>query len=627
MLGQDAKSKKAKFALVDVPEEFKQKPQPKQGQKQQGQGQSSDGQEGEGQEGAEGEGQEGSGSSGKPSKSSKNSKGSSKDEKSEEGDDAEADKQDNGGPKQTESPDLDEVNDNGQTNSNNEKSYNATQSLEESSTPQSSEDSSKEEQEEDESESGAEEDSSDTDDNGNSGSDADDDKNDDTGNSDSNDSGDDTTSSDETGEDENESSSSKNEVGDEEDQPNEESESESEGTDGESEETEESEVEGEEEANAESTSKTIEELRASLNPEGDTEYEELSFEERNDPDGQLDLSKFKGAGGYGPTILPPDNVWLNSNVAHFRAMQERFSLKNRKQRYETFIRSYAEEEKEGIVRAAREHDFNWHRHLISRTFSNMLSTDFLTRREIENLIGSNLNQFFRRTHKPAKEDVTFAAKLRNVMRDNKFDRKVSARKQGTLDGNMLYKVPTRDRKVFSQKVAHQNKDYNIAMIIDQSGSMTNNENYEKAAHMAASLAKAFEQSGIAYSCYGYNHRTIPYKRYGDNITPDALYGMLSWASGDNNEYPVVVDAYMSFQKKDKRHNYVILLSDGHWASEQKESVEKWLKKHKNQATFIGIGIGNDRMPMPFADVDIQTDTLAEAKTKLLIELRKAVTRG
>jgi len=67
--------------------------------------------------------------------------------------------------------------------------------------------------------------------------------------------------------------------------------------------------------------------------------------------------------------------------------------------------------------------------------------------------------------------ATFKSKLNSIMTDNMFDRQVSGKRSGTIDTKSLYKIG-HSVKVFMKKEERLNKNYNISLLIDVSGSMS-----------------------------------------------------------------------------------------------------------------------------------------------------------
>lgn len=255
--------------------------------------------------------------------------------------------------------------------------------------------------------------------------------------------------------------------------------------------------------------------------------------------------------------------------------------------------------------------------------------DHMSTADLEYIFGGKLDDALKdpyKKHVLRPEDATFSLQLRNILRDNAYDRMLSGRKRGTLDGNMLYKVPANDFKVFRKKEARKNKNYHFSLIVDQSGSMRG-KNIREASHMAVSLQKAFAASDVDYSVYGHSSENACYQRFGVQRDPDALYNILDDAGGSNNEYAVVVDAYKSFPTSDPNHNFVFLLSDGGMHPNTFRYLCEFLDEHRHVATFIYVGIGGDAEELSCADVEIMGGDVAEAKKDILKEIRKRVIRG
>ena len=334
-----------------------------------------------------------------------------------------------------------------------------------------------------------------------------------------------------------------------------------------------------------------------------------------------------------PSILVKEDLALTSVRSHYCNLQEIYSedeIEKQKEIYYSDRESFVEAFRHMVDRFGRDRitDSIAYLGLMEYTHRGIPLGNVLTRRDIESVIGGKISDVCatRYKHEDEPEDIGFSLQLRSVMTDNKFDRMLSGRRRGTLDGNMLYKVPTGDLKAFKNREARQNKDYHFTLLVDQSGSMEGDSCLE-AAKLGVSLYKAFERSGISYSCYGYSDHTARYKSFDDHLDPDALYAMLRYNASDNNEYPALVDAFSRFPSAKRSNNFVILLSDGGIRPSQQSKMKEFVRNHGRIATLIGIGVGRGRDEMPFCDIDIQRNTVPEAKMELLRQLRNVIRRG
>lgn len=363
--------------------------------------------------------------------------------------------------------------------------------------------------------------------------------------------------------------------------------------------------------------------------EGDGEEQEGEDESSG---GEPDLDDKDGSKSINTYVLADNDLVLTSKRAHYCNLQNEYSEEDIEREVAYYL-----ENRDAIIRRLK--DLFTYRGYSKGQLLGYLGTNHVkegsvvlshvvTRRDIEEALGGKISEVCAKDkkHEDAPEDVGFALQLRNVMTDNKYDRMLSGRRNGTLDGNMLYKVPAGDIKAFKKRESRQNKDYHFTLLVDQSRSMEGTES-RQAADLGVSLYKSFERAGINYSCYGYSDYTATYKHFDDHLDPDALYNMLLWNANGNNEYPALVDAYSRFPRCASNNNFVILLSDGGIDSSQQDKMVEFCKKNARVATLIGLGIGSGARPMPFCDIDIQRNTIPEAKVELLRQLRNVIRRG
>lgn len=385
---------------------------------------------------------------------------------------------------------------------------------------------------------------------------------------------------------------------------------------------------------------TAQSLRSELSPatdqesnEGreDSEDEENTDHDSEDDSGDNDRDTSPPPQDYpdrepdrNPSIEPTDDLFLKPKDAFFYALTDdadatkessKARFRKRFQSLKDYFSSYTRSDPRSTAYFLASYAVTGRDDL----------TLFATKQDVQELIGKPFSEIANHKHKPADEDAAFTLQLRNVMRDNKFDRKLSGRRRGILDGNMLYKVPTEDFKVFQKKESRKNKDYHFTLLVDQSGSMDGTR-ARQASHLAVSLLKAFEACDVQYSVYGYSNCTAPYKRFHQKIDPDVLYSLLHNGHGNNNEYPAVADAYKSFPERNRQKNFVLLLSDGGIHVSQQEKLRAFVRENASTATLVGIGIG-DAEPMPFCDIQILKETVAKAKPELLKVIRQSIRRG
>lgn len=254
------------------------------------------------------------------------------------------------------------------------------------------------------------------------------------------------------------------------------------------------------------------------------------------------------------------------------------------------------------------------------------------------------------------KDNAFKARLSSVMLDNKYDRMLKGRTRGKLDMSRLYKVPTQARTVFKQKQSRRGKQYNVLLLVDESGSMLGSK-AENAAECAVFLAKNFEGININVAIIGFNHYITVRKEFTGPADYDRIYEAIetcNWrnGAGDNNDYDALLRAYKMFDTAPDGQNVLLMLSDGRPApsyqpefidirghredankyrhklsrgqTEEKKHLHHLVNAYKERVTSVGIGIrsGGWQIPEHFVIDDVH-----ELKTKIIQVLNKKIKRG
>lgn len=252
-------------------------------------------------------------------------------------------------------------------------------------------------------------------------------------------------------------------------------------------------------------------------------------------------------------------------------------------------------------------------------------------------------------------DNAFRARLSSIMLDNKYDRRVRGRTRGKLDMGRLFKVPTGSRSVFTKKESRRGKEYNVVLLVDESGSMSGNKS-KKAADAAVFLVQAFEGININVAVVGFNAIINVRKDWTSKPDYAAIHEgihTMNWhqGSGDNNDWDGLNRAYKMFETAPKGENILIMLSDGNPVStsrptfydvkgnaekaprgteslkrsekDQKVHLHHLVKSHKDVHS-IGIGIMEGGWQIPDHEVIQNVDDL---KKVIIKKISKAVSRG
>lgn len=259
-----------------------------------------------------------------------------------------------------------------------------------------------------------------------------------------------------------------------------------------------------------------------------------------------------------------------------------------------------------------------------------------------------------------KEPLTiqgFHRKLASIMRDNKYDRTVSKFRSGKLDTNRLYKVMANSDRVFKRKFERLNKEYNVVILIDESGSMgagvyDEKDNYVDsrlgmAVNMTTLLVQGLEKNNINFALVGFNHRIFIHKNFGEKLDvrkfrTQAIHNEQEFG-GCNHDAGAMLKARELLSKQKSGKNLIITLSDGQPAccascelrKEVKESVgttdsgdalKREIKRAEKFADVTAIGINTTDVKRYYSNYFVASSE-PEFTSGLLKTLKQRVRRG
>lgn len=184
---------------------------------------------------------------------------------------------------------------------------------------------------------------------------------------------------------------------------------------------------------------------------------------------------------------------------------------------------------------------------------------------------NSLNELFKNTPnvtgmpdslKEKVKDPAFRARLSSIMLDNKYDRKLRGRTRGKLDMGRLSKVPMMQRNIFTKKQSRRGKNYNVILLVDQSGSMSGAKS-KQAAEAGMFLLNNFDGININTCVIGFHDSIHVYKDWNSKKSYDQVYKDLLGNYGGNEDYDAMHFALDYFKKApDEGENILLMLSDG-----------------------------------------------------------------
>lgn len=245
----------------------------------------------------------------------------------------------------------------------------------------------------------------------------------------------------------------------------------------------------------------------------------------------------------------------------------------------------------------------------------------------------------------------FAKKLNSIMTDNRLKRKGGLFRSGKLNNKKLYKWKCHSSKLFSKNIFRLHKDYSVSLLVDESGSMTENMMIEEAKAVVL-LSEVLDFIDIPFEIVGFNATTRVYKsisqkfnwsikRNLENIIPEARSGN----SGYTNDV-FAINRTAHRLKNRTGEKIILVLTDGGSAPPKKElpikdrkgipAIKQYMSDLKlkeeihnarqNGSILIGIGIKTEKVQESYPQSVVIDDVTTLPKV-LLNRLTKNILRG
>lgn len=222
------------------------------------------------------------------------------------------------------------------------------------------------------------------------------------------------------------------------------------------------------------------------------------------------------------------------------------------------------------------------------------------------------------------EDKTFLQKLASIMKDNNSHRHQRGRLRGKLDMKSLHKIPTGARSVFQQRDGHNGKRYNVVMVIDESGSMADDDRMRTAANTAAFLAHHFDKLGINLAIVGFSSETRVRKNFDTKMSAMAIQSVLiDDMMGDGTDDTTgLKHGFDMFKGREDEENILIFMGDGDGGVRAYNHT--LVRRRQNVAQAFGFGIETQAQNLPNM---YQVDDLETLKPAVLTALQMVIKRG
>jgi hypothetical protein len=186
-----------------------------------------------------------------------------------------------------------------------------------------------------------------------------------------------------------------------------------------------------------------------------------------------------------------------------------------------------------------------------------------------------------------------ARRLGMVLRNNAMDAYENGHKRGKLNTRLAYRATAGNPRIFRKRTAVGAKDYTFALLLDVSGSMTNE--IEKLLRTTIMVGTAFERVGIKTIIIPWHSTLMGIKRAQDPIASAKgfLVNSMSHARGGTTEINALVAAQDELSKV-KGLRFLITVTDGQTNFPEQSTLV--MRELEDDGVFsVGIGIG---MPPP-----------------------------
>ena len=156
----------------------------------------------------------------------------------------------------------------------------------------------------------------------------------------------------------------------------------------------------------------------------------------------------------------------------------------------------------------------------------------------------------------------------SILKDLEFERYQGGFLSGNIDERRIKKLFVGSNRVFKRKVDLQNddKDMAVAVLVDESGSMTDFSKSKNACKAVGVLAKALSLSKKSFAVYGFNSYFHTHKDWGKKLDMNELLKVDGNAYGGgtayNNDGYAIWKTTELLRKRPEKNKILIVFSDG-----------------------------------------------------------------
>lgn len=207
---------------------------------------------------------------------------------------------------------------------------------------------------------------------------------------------------------------------------------------------------------------------------------------------------------------------------------------------------------------------------------------------------------------------TLSKKLNTILQEKKATKYVGNHKSGRLLSKNAYKVTTDSLRIFSRKNKPQAPDYEVTIILDESGSMKGKK------HDLTYIASFL----LNETCHklGFKTNVIIYN---DNAYSAPLSDYRDMTGGGNDDYRAFAEAEKILNPN--KDNIIFMLTDGSICNDPRPIIAK-LTKQGVIIIAIGIGLSNDYELKTYYPVSISVPEVELLPNVMISQLQKIIHR-
>ena len=215
----------------------------------------------------------------------------------------------------------------------------------------------------------------------------------------------------------------------------------------------------------------------------------------------------------------------------------------------------------------------------------------------------------------------FTGRLNSILEDNKNIRFGGCFRTGKLNHKKAYKFKCNNTKIFSRKQKRMHREYNVILLIDESGSMSGDKIFNTA-KATVLLSEVLNKVGIPFELYGFNETFREYKNFEQKFDwkikrnlENIMVECESYDAGCTNDALSLCYARHNLKYK-SGENIILVLTDGGSNTSNTDipltfkkltkgtrdgnkkyfdnfNIREEIMKARQKNVLIGIGLGND----------------------------------